>query len=208
MRQADLHVIIGLGRTGLSCAYYCAERDIPFAVTDTRLSPPHLEEFKKAFPHVTLSLGALDEGLLDKASSLIVSPGISLKESAIARQISQGVPIVGDIELFSLETKMPVIAITGTNAKSTVTTLVGEMALEAGFKAEVGGNLGTPVLDLLSKPEADLFVLELSSFQLEATRSLKPNVATVLNVTPDHFTKYSPPMFKVIKHIQAGTSRR
>lgn len=189
--QQDLYVIVGLGVTGLSCAHYLARQDIPFAVTDTRKTPPNLAEFKQAYPGVTLSLGKLDELLLHKASNLVVSPGISLQEPALARQMARGTPIMGDIELFALEAKAPLIAITGTNAKSTVTTLVGEMAAAAGFKVQVGGNLGKPALDLLQSPETELFVLELSSFQLETTRSLRPKVATVLNVTPDHMDRYA-----------------
>ncbi len=186
-----LHVIVGLGATGLSCARYLAKKNIPFSVMDTRTAPPNLEEFKKLFPQVSLTLGSLDDVILDQASQIIISPGISLQQPAIARQLGRGVPIIGDIELFAMEVKAPVIAITGTNAKSTVTTLVGEMAFEAGVKVQVGGNLGTPVLDLLAVPDTELFVLELSSFQLETTFSLAPTVATVLNVTPDHMDRYA-----------------
>jgi UDP-N-acetylmuramoylalanine--D-glutamate ligase len=197
-----MHVIIGLGATGLSCARYLKSEDIPFAVIDTRESPPHLEQFKKDYPDIPLSLGAIDENLLDQAGSVIISPGLSVKHPAILRQISKGTPVIGDIELFALKTKIPTIAITGTNAKSTVTTLVYEMAKAAGFQAKVGGNLGTPALDLLNDP-AELFVLELSSFQLETTFSLKPTVASVLNVTPDHMDRY--PTFEAYantkKHI-------
>ncbi len=186
-----MYIIIGLGATGLSCARYLKSEDIPFAVIDTRPNPPHLEEFKKAYPDVPLSLGALDGNLLDQASSVIISPGLSIKNPAILRQISKGTPVIGDIELFALKTKVPTIAITGTNAKSTVTTLVYEMAKTAGFKVKVGGNLGTPALDLLGEEKTELFVLELSSFQLETTFSLKPTIASVLNVTPDHMDRYA-----------------
>ncbi|HEX2548699.1 MAG TPA: UDP-N-acetylmuramoyl-L-alanine--D-glutamate ligase, partial [Gammaproteobacteria bacterium] len=186
----DLYVIIGLGSTGFSSAAYLRARDIPFAVMDTRPNPPHLTQFKERYPDVVLSLGGLDETLLASASKLIISPGLSLQHPAIAKQIARGIPVVGDIELFAEEAIAPVIAITGTNAKSTVTTLVHEMAKAAGMHAEVGGNLGIPALDLLNK-DAELFVLELSSFQLETTHSLKPSVATVLNVTPDHMDRYN-----------------
>ncbi len=191
MATDNLHVIVGLGVTGLSCARYLAQKNVPFAVTDTRSSPPCLEEFKKLFPQVPLSLGQLDEVLLNQACQIIISPGVSLQHPAIARQLARGVPIIGDIELFALGVKVPLIAITGTNAKSTVTTLVGEMAQEAGIKVQVGGNLGIPALDLLNKKENELFVLELSSFQLETTVSLTPQVATILNVTPDHMDRYA-----------------
>ena len=143
------------------------------------------------YPDVAVSLGKLDEALLSKAARIILSPGVAKREGAIAQQIKKGTPVIGDIELFAEHVLVPVIAITGTNAKSTVTTLVGKMAEKAGFAVAVGGNLGIPVLDLLQQqPNANLFVLELSSFQLETTYSLKPHVATVLNITPDHMDRY------------------
>jgi len=187
----DLQVIIGLGVTAVSCARFLTQQNISIAVTDTRQNPPSLAEFKQTYPHVPVSLGQLDENMLAKAVKLIVSPGISVREPAIMRQGTRGIPIVGDIELFAHEARAPVIAITGTNAKSTVTTLVGKMAAMAGLQAQVGGNLGTPALDLLTTPAPQLFVLELSSFQLETTNSLAPRVAALLNVTPDHMDRYA-----------------
>lgn len=192
MPTSNLHVIVGLGVTGLSCARYLKDRGIPIAVTDTRPNPPHLADFQKTYPDVPVALGGLDKSLLEKAANIILSPGIALREKVIAEQVKRGVPVIGDIELFAQALNVPVIAITGTNAKSTVTTLVGKMAETAGFNVQVGGNLGIPALDLLtSNPKTDLFVLELSSFQLETTFSLKPQVATVLNVTPDHMDRYN-----------------
>ena len=186
----DLDVIVGLGATGVSCARYLQQSGQPFAVVDSRSNPPNLAEFKALFPNILVVTGKLDESLLDRAKRLIVSPGISLQEPAIAQQIAKGATVLGDIELFAQVANAPVIAITGTNAKSTVTTLVGEMAIAAGKKTQVGGNLGVPALDLLVIPPPELFVLELSSFQLETTYSLKPAVSTVLNVTPDHMDRY------------------
>ena len=191
MATSDLHVIVGLGVTGLSCARYLKNRGVPIAVTDTRPNPPHLAEFQKTYPDVPVSLGKLDTALLTKAANIILSPGVALREQAIAEQVKRGVPVIGDVELFAQALNVPVIAITGTNAKSTVTTLVGEMAEAEGYNVQVGGNLGVPALDLLMQnPKANLFVLELSSFQLETTFSLKPKVATVLNITPDHMDRY------------------
>lgn len=190
--MSDLHVIVGLGATGLSCARYLKNRDVSIAVTDTRPNPPHLDAFKKNYPDVPVSLGKLDADLLAKAAQIILSPGIALREPLIAEQVKRGIPVIGDIELFARAVTMPVLAITGTNAKSTVTTLVGKMAEAAGHNVLVGGNLGIPALDLLAQNQAaSLFVLELSSFQLETTHSLKPHVATVLNVTPDHMDRYA-----------------
>jgi UDP-N-acetylmuramoylalanine--D-glutamate ligase len=187
----NLHVIVGLGATGISCARYLAAQGIPFAVTDSRLQPPHLEAFKEAYPTIPLALGKLDTALLNQAVTIVLSPGVSLHEPAIAAEVARGKSVIGDVELFARAVKAPVIAITGTNAKSTVTTLVGLMAQASGFAVQVGGNLGVPALDLLmQQPQADLFVLELSSFQLETLYSLKPGVATVLNITPDHMDRY------------------
>lgn len=186
----DLQVVIGLGATGYSCAEYLIEQGLPVAIADTRANPPNLTEFQKTFPNVAVSLGKLDDQLLQKAQRMVVSPGVSLKEAAIAKQIAQGVPAIGDIELFAQQANAPIISITGTNAKSTVTTLVGEMAAAANLNVQVGGNLGTPALKLLTDPRPELFVLELSSFQLETTHSLHSKVATVLNITPDHMDRY------------------
>lgn len=187
----SLSVIVGLGATGLSCARYLHAAGLPFAMVDTRDAPPQLDAFRKAYPDVEVELGTLDAALYAKASEIILSPGIAMREPAIAKQIKRGIPVIGDIELFARAVKKPVIAITGTNAKSTVTTLVGEMAVAAGYQTQVGGNLGVPALDLfMQQPQADLFVLELSSFQLETTHSLQSAVATVLNITPDHMDRY------------------
>ncbi len=190
MLQQKFYIIIGLGLTGLSCARYLAKKKIPFAVMDTRPSPPNLTEFKKAFPDVEISLGQLNETLLNKATDIILSPGIPLQTPVIQQQLKSGKSVIGDIELFARAVNSPVIAITGTNAKSTVTTLVAEMAKTAGINIKVGGNLGMPALDLLDD-KVELYVLELSSFQLETLTSLKPHVATVLNITPDHMDRYA-----------------
>jgi len=188
----NLHVVVGLGASGYSAARYLSRQGISVAITDSRANPPNLDAFQKAFPEIPVSVGKLDEAFLDKASKIIMSPGVSLQEEAIARQQSRGIPIIGDIELFAeIAQDFPVIAITGTNAKSTVTTLVGEMALAAHMHVKVGGNLGVPALELLTDPMPDLFVLELSSFQLETTYSLAPKVATILNITPDHMDRYA-----------------
>ena len=189
--ENELYVIVGLGATGFSCARYLHAHGIPFAVTDSRVTPPNLDAFQAAYPDVPVVVGKLDKALLDQAATIVLSPGVAMREPAIAEQIKRGTPVIGDIELFARAVKVPVIAITGTNAKSTVTTLVGKMAEEAGYHVQVGGNLGVPALDLLSAhPETNLFVLELSSFQLETTLSLRPQVATVLNITPDHMDRY------------------
>lgn len=189
MSSDNLHVLVGLGISSLSVARYLSENKIPFALIDTREAPPHLEKFKTLYPDAEVSLGSLNETFLNKAAKLIVSPGIATTTPAIANQIKKGTPVVGDIEIFAEAIDKPVIAITGTNAKSTVTTLVAEMAKQAGKKAKAGGNLGIPALDLIAD-DMDLYVLELSSFQLETMYSLAPQVATILNITPDHMDRY------------------
>lgn len=191
MPIADLQVIVGLGASGYSALQFLKAQQFPVAAIDTRQNPPTLAKIREQFPEVPLSLGGFDEKLLAEASRIILSPGISLKEPALQAVIKKSTPLIGDIELFAQASNAPVIAITGTNAKSTVTTLVAQMAEASGLDVQVGGNLGTPVLDLfMQKPNADLYVLELSSFQLETTYSLQASVATVLNVTPDHMDRY------------------
>src|SRR5262249_21010258 len=148
--------------TGYSCVRFLQESGIPIAVNDTRENPPYLSALQKLCPDIPIALGGFDASLLQKADTLVISPGIALREPVIAEQIKRGIKVIGDIELFAQHVTAPVIAITGTNAKSTVTTLVGEMAKTSGLKTQVGGNLGLPALDLLMEnPKADVFVLEL-----------------------------------------------
>lgn len=185
-----MNIVIGLGKTGLSCVEYFCKHEQPVMVMDTREHPPNADTLAASYPQVTLVSGALPEQVLCEADQLIVSPGLSLKTPAIAAAISAGVPCVGDIELFVREAKAPIIAITGSNGKTTVTTLVGELLKDAGFQVEVCGNIGAPVLDTLSRELPDYYVLELSSFQLETTTSLKAKVAVVLNISADHMDRY------------------
>jgi UDP-N-acetylmuramoylalanine--D-glutamate ligase len=182
-------VIVGLGVTGLSCARFFAKRGIAFSVADSRESPPGVDALKNEFVDVPLHLGAFSAELFSAADELIVSPGVALEEPAIAAALKNGVNVCGDIDLFVREARAPIVAITGSNGKSTVTTLVGEMAKTAQLNVGVGGNLGTAALDLLG-PARDLYVLELSSFQLERAQPLNAEVATVLNVSPDHMDRY------------------
>jgi UDP-N-acetylmuramoylalanine--D-glutamate ligase len=183
-------IVVGLGRTGLSCARYLHARHETFAVTDSRTAPPESAALQKLAPEAEVRFGAFDEALLDDANRVIASPGVSLREPFMMSAAIRGVPIIGDIELFAREAQAPIAAITGTNGKSTVTTLVARMAEAAGKRVLAGGNLGRPALDLLDEPAPELYVLELSSFQLETTRSLKTAAAVVLNVTPDHMDRY------------------
>lgn len=182
-------VIAGLGATGLSVARHLAARGEIFAVVDTRAEPPGLAALRAEHPEVPVFLGPLDAALLARATRVIASPGLALAEPALAAAAAAGVEIIGDIELFARAARAPVVAITGSNGKSTVTEWVGAMAVAAGRRAAVGGNLGTPALDLLAA-EVELYVLELSSFQLETTGALNAEVATILNLSPDHLDRY------------------
>ncbi|WP_297921186.1 UDP-N-acetylmuramoyl-L-alanine--D-glutamate ligase [uncultured Agitococcus sp.] len=191
IQREGLRVVIGLGKTGLSCVRYLRGLGYKVAVNDTRDNPPNLAELQAEFPDVEISLGKLDEHLLLKAHEIIASPGISINEpELVSARLNAGISVIGDIELFCRAVDKPIVAITGSNAKSTVTTLVGLMAENAGINVAVGGNLGTPVLELLNQP-ADLYVLELSSFQLETTHSLRAAAAVVLNISEDHMDRYA-----------------
>lgn len=185
----QLQVVVGLGKTGLSLVRFLARQGVAVAAVDTREQPPELAQIRAEFPQVQLHCGSLVTPLLAQAQTLYVSPGLALATPQIQREIERGVQISGDVDLFLQHAKAPVIAITGSNAKSTVTTLVGLMAAQAGLKVGVGGNIGTPALELLEQP-ADLYVLELSSFQLETISHLQPKVATCLNISADHLDRY------------------
>lgn len=182
-------VVVGLGATGISVIRYLKSLEFDFSVVDSREQPSVSGDDRAVLENVQIITGRFDKELLNAATHLVVSPGISLKEKAIAEAIDKGVRVLGDIDLFACSVEMPIVAITGSNGKSTVTTLLGEMAKSAKQQAGVGGNLGVPALDLLLTP-ADLYVLELSSFQLERTTCLKASAATVLNVSADHLDRH------------------
>lgn len=190
MNLQGKRLIVGLGRTGLSVAKHLHAQGIAFAVTDGSAAPGGLDTLKQFAPEAPLFLGSLTLAALDGVVEVIASPGIALRSPLLVEAQARGLPIIGDVELFARSTQVPVVAITGTNGKSTVTTLVALMAQSAGLRAFAGGNLGRPALDLLQETPADLFVLELSSFQLETTASLRTRSATVLNVTSDHMDRY------------------
>ncbi len=196
----QFRIVVGLGKSGMSVVRHLARRGQPFAVADTRANPPELATLQAQYPHVEVRCGELDVEFLSRASELLVSPGLAVNTPALQAAAARGVKLSGDIDLFAREARAPIIAITGSNAKSTVTTLVGEMAQAAGRKVAVGGNLGTPALDLLND-DVELYVLELSSFQLETTAQLNAEVATCLNVSEDHMDRYAGlPAYHQAKH--------
>lgn len=192
-------VVLGLGDTGLSMARWLARRGADVRVADSRKAPPQAPALARALPQVRLETGAFSDDTMKDADLIAISPGIDRREAPIASAIERGVPVVGDVELFAqaLKTLIPpkVLAVTGSNGKSTVTAMAGDMCRAAGRETVVAGNIGVPVLDALTAIEErgtapEVFVLELSSFQLESTASLQPDAATVLNVTEDHLDRY------------------
>ena len=189
-------LIVGLGKTGLSCASFCQRKDIDYSIIDSRNDPPAIDQLRAIDPEVEIIKGGFDVAVLEGIERMVVSPGVSLKEPFIQQAEERGINVIGDIELFAQYASAPVVAISGSNGKSTVTSLVGEMAKLAGLNVRIGGNLGTPAIDLLDgsedeiQTEIDFYILELSSFQLEATHSLNAHAAVVLNVSPDHMDRY------------------
>jgi len=194
VNSVDLHydaIVVGLGKTGLSCFRYLSNQGLSVAITDSRETPPELSKLKEEFASAPTYLGQINEEALLASDQIILSPGISLDHKSIKLSIENNIPVFGDIELFCQEAKAPIIAISGSNGKSTVTTMVAEMTRSAGLRTYVGGNIGTPALDLLDDTIPDLYVLELSSFQLETTFSLNAHASVVLNISPDHMDRYS-----------------
>ena len=181
--------MVGLGDTGLACARHLDAHGVAVAISDSRPHPPREAEARDTLPGVELRLGGFEPGWFAQAVELVLSPGVPLDEPAVAHARSCGVPILGEVELFARAARAPVVAVTGTNGKSTVCAWVHAMAEEDGRKAALGGNYGPPALTLLPR-EPDLHVIELSSFQLETTRSLRPRIAALLNVSPDHLDRH------------------
>ena len=187
MQHQDKKVtVIGLGNTGLSCVDFLRAKHAEVRVMDTRNAPVGADQLDKTIP---LHTGSLNQKWLLESDLIVISPGLAVKTPEIQTALQAGVEVVGDIELFCREADKPIVAITGSNGKSTVTTLVAEMAKAAGLSVGMGGNIGIPALSLLNQSH-DIYVLELSSFQLETTYSLKTVAATVLNVTEDHMNRY------------------
>ncbi|MCU4414567.1 UDP-N-acetylmuramoyl-L-alanine--D-glutamate ligase [Acinetobacter sp. WU_MDCI_Axc73] len=186
IQRGGLKVVAGFGISGVSAVNFLHEQGYRVAVTDSRETPPGHDQIPT---DVKTSFGQLDTDLLLQAEEIILSPGLAPQLAEIQAAIAKGIPVVSDIQLLRRATDVPIVAITGSNAKSTVTTLIGQMAQNAGRKVAVGGNLGRPALDLL-KDQPELIVLELSSFQLETTSNLNAAVAVVLNMSEDHLDRH------------------
>ena len=181
------NLVVGLGKSGLACVRHLVAHGERVTVCDSRETPPMLGALRMEFPQVEATLGGFPAQAFARAGRVVLSPGVDRR----ALPLAEGVPVVGEIELFARAVGAPVVAVTGTNGKSTVVTLLGAMAEAAGRRVLVGGNLGTPALDLLDAPAPEFYVIELSSYQLETTASLNARAAVVLNVSPHHLDRYA-----------------
>lgn len=191
-------LVLGLGDTGLSALRWLQRQGGLLSAADSREAPANLELVQSELPEVAVYLGPFAEATFANVDLIVISPGVALAEPQVQAAIKRGIPVVGDVELFAQyrPASAKLIAITGSNGKSTVTTLVGEMCAAAGLKTVVAGNIGLPVLDTLAPDfldgtTPDVYVLELSSFQLETTSALQADAATVLNISDDHLDRYA-----------------
>lgn len=186
IQRGGLKVVAGLGISGVAAVNFLYEQGYRVAVTDSRELPPGHDQIPA---EVASYFGELNQELLLQADEIVISPGLDLRLPEIQAAVAQGIPVVSEIQILRRATDAPIVAITGSNAKSTVTTLLGLMAVNAGKNVAVGGNLGRPALDLL-KDQAELYILELSSFQLETTSNLNAEVAVILNMSEDHLDRH------------------
>ena len=197
IQRGGLKVVAGLGISGVAAVNFLHEQGYRVAVTDSRPTPPGYDQIPS---EVQTSFGQLDQELLLQAEEIVISPGLDPKLAEIQAAIAKGIPVVSEIQILRRATDKPIMAITGSNAKSTVTTLIGLMAKDAGIKVAVGGNLGRPALDL-TKDDPELYILELSSFQLETTSNLAADVAVILNLSEDHLDRHGDMMgYHTAKH--------
>lgn len=207
-------VIVGLGKTGLSLARYLQRQGESFTIVDSRQQPPGLQEARQEFPQIAIELGPFQEATLLAADELLVSPGVDLRQKALIRAKQAEIPLHSDIHIFAHRINAPIAAVTGSNAKSTVVSLLGFMAETAGIDVAVAGNIGKPVLDLLEEKPRQLYVLEVSSFQLETTTDLGAEVACILNISADHMDRYaslqeySDAKFRIFQHCRQAVVNR
>nr|ABZ89695.1 UDP-N-acetylmuramoylalanine--D-glutamate ligase [Buchnera aphidicola] len=190
-------LILGMGLTGISCINFFLKRGVVPKIIDESNKPYYLNKIPK---NIQYKLGSLEKTWILESDLIIISPGISSFKPILIEARMLGIEIISDIELFSRETTVPIISITGTNGKSTVATIVKNIAKKSGYKVYLGGNIGFPALDMLEK-KADLYILELSSFQLENIFSLKSKLSVVLNINEDHLDRY-PDGFQQYKKIK------
>ncbi len=182
-------LIMGMGETGASCARYFATLGIAAEFVDTRERPPGMHQILDAMPDARIYTGGHVTALRESIERIVISPGVDLESPLIKAGRTRRLDIVSDIDLFVAECTVPLITVTGSNGKSTVVSMLGSMLSAAGTRTAVGGNLGTPALDLLD-PDVELYVLELSSFQLERSAPVPSAAAVILNITPDHLDQH------------------
>ena len=214
--KAKRVLVLGLGETGLSVLRWLATKGAVMSAADSRDNPPNIDDLRRNMPQVAIYTGKFKQAVLLDAELIVISPGVALSEPAVQAAIKHGIPVIGDVELFAQyrPKNVKVIGITGSNGKTTVTTLVGEMCKAAGLNTIVAGNIGLPVLDALSLDVPDVYVLELSSFQLETTINLHLEAATVLNVCEDHMDRYdsiadyAAAKVRLLKHTKVAVLNR
>lgn len=207
--DSSKHLVIGAGITGWSVAEYLHTQQKSFRIMDSRDIPPYAAQLKQMLPAQNICFGRFDQSWINAADVIVVSPGVSLQTPELAQLNASSVELIGDVELFARQARKPYIAITGSNGKSTVTTLVVDILNSQGITAKAGGNIGTPALSLLDKGDVDMYVLELSSFQLETSTSIQASAATVLNVSADHLDRHqSLEQYAQIKHSIYRNAKR
>lgn len=205
-------LVLGIGATGLSIARYLQRKSSDAIFFDSREEPPALEELEEMWPDAEVLLGNVD--LPKNVGRVIASPGIEDNHMLLEAARKAGLEVVSDIELFARDAQAPFVAVTGSNGKSTVTTLLYHMCQAAGRDTLAGGNLGEPALDLLDADSPELYVLELSSFQLQRTANLPAKVAVLLNVTPDHLDwhadedEYREAKYRIFREAEAAVINR
>jgi UDP-N-acetylmuramoylalanine--D-glutamate ligase len=183
-------LIVGLGATGLAAARYLRDAGCRVTVVDSRAAPPGLDALAREHPDVPVALETLDPATLEGVERIVLSPGLSPELPLVVEAKRRGIEVVGELELFARAATAPVLAVTGSNGKSTVTSLAAALLRAQGLTAPAGGNLGPPALELLAAGPVDAYVLEVSSFQIETTQSLKPRAAALLNISPDHMDRH------------------
>jgi UDP-N-acetylmuramoylalanine--D-glutamate ligase len=182
-------LVLGAGLTGMSCVRFLAKHQLACHLNDSRENIINSEEFLQSFPDCSLQLGAWNQALIKNAQVILVSPGIDLAAEGLLEIISSDCQVMGDVELFCQITNKPILAVTGSNGKSTLVSLLAHIGTSLGKNVALGGNIGMPVLEQLSE-EIDCYILELSSFQLETLKSMKAVAASVLNVSDDHLDRH------------------
>ena len=212
VKTTDL--VYGLGVTGLSVARYLKRNDCDAVFYDSRVEPPGLDELQEISADAKVITGEKTKGLLKDAERIIVSPGIPDTDKLLKKARKKKIDVTSDIELFVADAKAPLVAVTGSNGKSTVVTILALMCDAAEKPALAGGNLGQPALDLLNEEDPEFYVLELSSFQLQRAPTLPLKVAGLLNISPDHLDwhkneeEYQAAKYRIFREAEAVVYNR